>query len=233
VSSDHTSTGVQGITEDDIASYLANTPGFFARHATLLASVQLTSPHGTRAVSLQERQVDMLRERIKGLERRFMDMVRAGTENEGIARRMHLWTCAVLRANTAQALHDELVDGLKHQFMIPQVALRVWDVAGDELGWAAPVSDDVKTFTASLTVPYCGLNAGFEASKWLAGAPAQSLAMVPLRRSPHSSDGFGLLVLGSPDALRYQADMGTEFLDQVGDIASAALTRLLPAIEPT
>jgi hypothetical protein len=54
---------IQGITEDDIANYLANTPGFFERHAELLASIQLASPHGQRAVSLQERQMEMLRER--------------------------------------------------------------------------------------------------------------------------------------------------------------------------
>ena len=57
---------IQGITEADIADYLANTPGFFERHAELLSSVQLTSPHGQRAVSLQERQMEMLRDRIKG-----------------------------------------------------------------------------------------------------------------------------------------------------------------------
>ncbi|RZI97084.1 MAG: DUF484 domain-containing protein, partial [Variovorax sp.] len=34
------------ITEDDIANYLANTPDFFERHAQLLGTVQLTSPHG-------------------------------------------------------------------------------------------------------------------------------------------------------------------------------------------
>ena len=49
-------TGVQGITEADIANYLATSPGFFERHAELLASVQLANPHGQRAVSLQERQ---------------------------------------------------------------------------------------------------------------------------------------------------------------------------------
>ena len=56
--------GVQGITEADIANYLANTPGFFERHAELLHSVQITSPHGQRAVSLLVRQLEMLRERI-------------------------------------------------------------------------------------------------------------------------------------------------------------------------
>ncbi len=49
------------ITEDDIANFLVNTPDFFARHAELLSAVRLTSPHGQRAVSLQERQAEMLR----------------------------------------------------------------------------------------------------------------------------------------------------------------------------
>ena len=40
------------ITEDDIANFLANTPDFFERHAELLATVQLSSGHGTRAISV-------------------------------------------------------------------------------------------------------------------------------------------------------------------------------------
>ena len=40
---------------------------------------------------------------------------------------------------------------------------------------------------------------------------------------------FGLLVLGSPDPTRYQADMGTEFLARIGELASAALSRLRPS----
>ena len=59
--------GIQGITENDIAEFLANTPGFFERHAEMLATIQLTSPHGQRAVSLQERQMEMLRDKIRGL----------------------------------------------------------------------------------------------------------------------------------------------------------------------
>ena len=52
--------------------------------------------------------------------------------------------------------------------------------------------------------------------------------MIPLRH--HSTpDAFGLLVLGSPDPTRYSAEMGTEFLARVGEIASAGLSRLMPA----
>jgi uncharacterized protein YigA (DUF484 family) len=52
-------------TEADIAQYLLQTPEFFERHAELLAQVRLHNPHGDRAVSLQERQLEQLRERIK------------------------------------------------------------------------------------------------------------------------------------------------------------------------
>ena len=55
------------ITEDDIADYLGSNPEFFERHAELLAAVHLSSPHNQRAVSLQERQAEMLREKIKVL----------------------------------------------------------------------------------------------------------------------------------------------------------------------
>ena len=84
--------GIHGITEADIASYLANTPAFFERHAELLGTVQISSPHGARAVSLQERQIEMLRDKLKGLEQRIMEMIRHGQENLNIADRLHRWT---------------------------------------------------------------------------------------------------------------------------------------------
>ena len=92
------------ITEDDIANYLSNTPDFFERHAQLLAQVQLTSPHGNRAVSLQERQAEMLREKIKALEHRVMDMVRHGTENVVTADRLQRWTRGLLTTRDPRAL---------------------------------------------------------------------------------------------------------------------------------
>ena len=74
---------IQGITEAEIARYLVNTPGFFERHAEVLAAVRLTSPHGQRAVSLQERQMEMLRDKIKGLEHKIIEMIRAQPGQRG------------------------------------------------------------------------------------------------------------------------------------------------------
>ncbi len=221
-------TGVQGITEADIAQYLANTPAFFERHAELLSSVQLTSPHGQRAVSLQERQMEMLRERIKGLEMKIVEMIRHGQENLAIADRLHRYTRSILTTQDPAELPQRMVATLKHEFMIPQAAVRLWGLAPAfaDAPQAQPVSDDVRSFTHSLTLPYCGVNSGFEAARWLDDpACVMSLEMIPLRRGDTS---FGLLVLGSPDPTRYAADMGTEFLMRIGEMAGAALARLLP-----
>jgi uncharacterized protein YigA (DUF484 family) len=221
---------IQGITEQDIANYLAHDPGFFERHAELLATIQLTSPHGQRAVSLQERQMEMLREKIKGLEGKIIEMIRHGQENVAIADRLHRWTRALMLTSNAGDLPGTLTRELMHQFMIPQAGIRVWGAADafSSLPFAKPVSKDVQILAASLTLPYCGVNSGFEAAQWLDDpASAMSIAMIPLRQGS-GVEAFGMLVLASPDPTRYTADMGTEFLQRIGELASAALSRLLP-----
>jgi uncharacterized protein YigA (DUF484 family) len=223
--------GMNPITEDDIANYLANTPDFFSRHAQLLAAVQLSSPHGTRAVSLQERQAEMLREKIKALEHRLMDMVRHGNENVIIADRLHRWARNLFQVQSGRALPATIAAEIQSQFMVPQVAIKVWDVDsryGTE-PFAEGVSEDAKSFASSLTQPYCGVNSGFEAVDWLDDtAMAMSVALIPLREGSANGTGpaFGMLVLASPDPQRFQSGMGTDFLERIAELASAALSRL-------
>ncbi len=219
--------GIEGITERDIADYLANDPAFFERHAELLANVRISHPHGQRAVSLQERQAELLRDKIRGLEQKIVEMIRNGQENVAIADRLHRWTLALMHTRQDAALPAVLLRELRHQFLIPQANLRLWNVdAGHALApFAAEVSNDVKTFAASLHQPYCGINSGFEAARWLEEDVA-SLALVPLLAGSPAQP-FGLLVLGSPDPTRYTAEMGTDFLNRVGEIASAGLAGLL------
>ena len=217
------------ITEDDIAHYLLNSPDFFARHAEVLAGVQFVSPHSQRTVSLQERQAEMLREKIKVLEARMMEMVRHGNDNVALADKMLRWSRALFLVSSPAALPGRLVAELSEQFAVPQVALRVWGLASEfaELPQAQAVSDDLKLFASSLGEPFCGLNTGFEAANWLAAPDAAvSLALIPLRSGDADSPAFGMLVLASPDGQRFRADMGTEFLLRFGEIASAALQRL-------
>ena len=217
------------VTEQDIAEFLIQTPEFFERHADLLASVRLVSPHGGRAVSLQERQAEMLREKIKVLELRFMELMRHGNDNMLLHEKMQNWVLQLLFATDPAHLPSALVHGLCSEFDVPQAALRLWDLAEGhaEAPFAAPVSEDVHQLAASLATPYVGVNSGFEPVQWLDDPDAAaSLVLLPLRVG---SAVFGLLVLASPDASRYRATMGTEFLERLGELASAALSRLCKA----
>ena len=216
------------ITEDDIANFLLNTPDFFERHAQLLATVQLNSPHGNRAVSLQERQAEMLRDKIRAIEQRIMEMIRNGSDNMVIADKLQRWTRDLFLTNTDRLLPQKIVDGVQGQFLVPQAAIKVWGVApayADEL-FAQDVSEDARTFASSLSSCYCGINSGFEAASWLPDPNlAQSLALIPLRAGA-SPQAFGLMVLASPDAQRFNSNMGTDFLERIAELASAALSRL-------
>ena len=224
------------ITEDDIANFLVNTPDFFVRHAELLSSVRITSPHGNRAVSLQERQAEMLREKIRALELRMMEMIRHGNENDVLAQRLQRWAQSLLVMHQAVDVPTALTQSLERQFMVPQVALRVWDVAAPYAAepFTQGVSDAVRQHADALTAPYCGANTGFDAVQWLAHpAEAQSVALIALRPLPAEADApaaataaQGLLVLASPDPQRYHAGMGTDLLERIGELASAALSRL-------
>lgn len=174
--------------------------------------------------------MEMLRDKIKGLEHKLIEMIRAGQDNEAIAERLHRFTRAILLTVNAGDLPEVIVREIKHEFMVPRAALRVWGAADPftALRFAQGASDDVRTFAASLQMPYCGANSGFEACQWLEDpASVASLAMISLRHGD-SASAFGLLVLGSPDPTRYGADMGTEFLARLGEIVSAGLSRLLP-----
>jgi uncharacterized protein YigA (DUF484 family) len=216
------------ITEDDIAHYLVNTPDFFERHAELLASVQLTSPHGKRAVSLQERQAEMLRDKIRGLELKAASMIRHGQENTVTASRLHEWTLVLLQTAEAQALPQVIAQTVRELFAVPQLALRVWGMqpAFDEAPHVFPQAADVQDFASSLTEPFCGANPGLDVVQWLDEPEAvASVAVVPLRDAV-GEPAFGLLVMASDDPQRFSADMGTEFLSRMAELASAALQRL-------
>jgi len=220
------------ITEDDIADYLGSNPEFFERHAELLAAVHLSSPHNQRAVSLQERQAEMLREKIKVLEYRMMDMIRHGNENVMLSGRLLRWAASLFGIADAAALPAQITGDIASRFAVPQVALRVWDVmpAMAQAAFTQGVSAEVKQFAESLSEPFCGLNTGFEVTEWLSDpAAAASLAILPLRGLADGAGSgplIGLLVLASPDSQRFNSAMGTEFLERIAELCGAALARL-------
>ena len=219
------------MTEQDIVSYLRSNPGFFERQADLLAEICLISPHSRRTVSLQERQAELLREKIRMLEGRLMDMIRHGGDNLALSDKMLRWARDLFLEQEADRIPEAITDAIQLQFAVPQVAIRVWDVVEEyaDAPYAQGVSEDARLLADSLREPFCGVNSGFEATQWLPQPNlAVSLALLPLRplEAGNSGPAFGMLVLASPDAQRYTSTMGTDFLARIAEVASAALTRL-------
>ncbi|CAB3659935.1 DUF484 family protein [Paraburkholderia rhynchosiae] len=234
----------------EVAEYLLANPDFFAEHAEMLATIRLANPHGKAAVSLQERQMEMLRDKNKHLERRLAELLRYGHENDSIASKFNRWTMRVMAERDPYALPRTIANGLRDIFDVPQAALRVWDVAEPfaQADFARHVGEEVRIFANSLTAPYCGANTGFEAAQWLVPAVSvadesasggaapesahvtESIALLALRdpEGKEEASAFGLLVMGSADARRFHEGMATDFLTQIGGLASAALSRLLP-----
>jgi uncharacterized protein YigA (DUF484 family) len=216
------------ITEDDIAHYLSNTPEFFERHADLLATVQLTSPISRRTVSLQERQAEMLRDKIRMLEMRIMEMIRHGNDNLTLSDRLLRWSRELLSLSDLAVLPGHIASSVQQQFSVPQVALKLWGLSDIHAGLPElqGVSDEARSYALSVQDLYCGVNNQFEVVQWLAEpAQAASVALIPLRAAP-GQEAFGMLVLASPDSQRYTSTMGTDFLLRLADMASAALARL-------
>jgi uncharacterized protein YigA (DUF484 family) len=212
-----------------IADFLSDNPDFFEEHRDLLAKVKLSSPVTGRAVSLQERQMEVLREKIKAMELRLAELLRIAEENDAITQKFLLWTRSLLAARNDVDMPHTLIAGLQTIFGVPHATLRIWGV-GEEFAhtwFAAAVSEDARIFCNGLTAPYCGPNQDFEAASWLEDAEeVRSIAMLPLRVDT-APDAFGLLVLGSPDPERFTSEMATDYLSKIGDTAGAALTCLL------
>jgi uncharacterized protein YigA (DUF484 family) len=213
---------------DEIAQYLQNNPQFFEEHADLMSRMVIPHPHGGRTISITERQMLTLRDKNKLLEGKMGELIEFGEENDTISEKMHRLGVAMIAAATFQSVVHTLNFHLRDDFAIPHVALRLWDKPQDieELPEFTDVSEELQVFAETLTQPYCGSTAGFETSSWFGEASmhVRSQALIAMR---NGGGTIGMIALGSEDAQRFYAGMGTLYLERLGEMASAALARVL------
>lgn len=212
---------------DDVARYLKEHPDFLADHGELFTRLTVPHPHGGQAISLAERQLHALRDRIRLLESKLAELIRFGEENDEIGEKVHLLTLALLEAEDYEELRQALFENLRDDFAVPNVALRVWNsVLSREGEDFSAVTETLRFFAGDLRHPYCGAPANLEVIEWFGAiAPhVRSVALVPLRRD---AQVFGLLALGSEEAERFYPEMGTLYLARIGDLVASALRHQL------
>lgn len=211
----------------DVALYLQQNPDFFDSNADLLAHLSVSHPVDGRAISLPERQLHALREKIRQLEVKFAELLRFGEENDEIGEKVHRLALALIEAEDFESIRQAIHFHLLEDFAVPHVALRVWNSVltrdGAEFN---PVSEDLRFFAGDLRNPYCGAPHNDEVMSWFGESAGhiRSVALMPLRRD---TQVFGLLALGSEEAERFYPEMGTLYLGRIGDMVGQALLRQL------
>lgn len=212
---------------DDVARYLKQNPDFLAQHSELFAELTVPHPHSGQAISLAERQLHALRDKIRQLEHKLAELIRFGEENDELGEKVHRFSLALLDAADYDSLRHALFHHMQEHFAVPHVALRIWNsvIAHDGVDFAE-VSEAVRFYAGDLRHPYCGAPGHIEVLGWFGQAAphVRSVALMPLRRG---AQVFGLLALGSEEAERFYAGMGTLYLGRIGELVSVALLRQL------
>ena len=213
---------------EEVARYLLENPQFFVEHAELLSHVVIPHPHGGRTISITERQMLSLRDKNRQLEAKMSELLLFGEENDAISEKMHRLAVAMVATASFQSVLHTLNFHLCDDFAIPHVAMRLWERPAniDELPEFAEVSQELQVFAETLSQPFCGSTAGFETSSWFGSAAqhVRSQALIAMRKGGGT---IGMIALGSEDAQRFYAGMGTLYLERLGELASAALARVL------
>ena len=83
------------LADESVVDYLLGHPDFFEAHAELLSKLKVPHPTGT-AVSLIERQVEVLRGQNRQLERKLVDLIEVARANDTLIERIHRLALALL-----------------------------------------------------------------------------------------------------------------------------------------
>jgi len=217
--------------DKQIIEYLRHHPDFFLHHRDLLMELEL--PHNSGdAISLIERQVQLLRTQRNELTQRLENLTANARENEALSEDLHQFMLVLLDADNLDDVFGIVEDYMKSEFDADAIAIRL--ISGgltDELIDHKIRVLDNKIFPAFEKMlmagnPSCDpLNR--EQLYYLFGEDAADIAsnvVIPL------SDGemiYGLLAIGSSDPERYQAEMGTIFLRRFGEFLTHNLIQFM------
>jgi hypothetical protein len=223
------------ISEDQIADFLVAHPDFFERHGAVLARIKLPHQRGSAAISLVERQVLVLRDKLGALEKKLHELIENGRANDAITDRVHRLTRRLLRARDAAGVLAGLETSLREDFGASRWMLVATDPALSALASlqtahvrfvprGSPELKIFETFFESAR-PRSGQIRDTQRDYLFGGEGTQvgSTVLVPLGERA----SLGLLAIASHDTERYLPTMSTDFLVRIGEIVTEAVTARL------
>lgn len=213
--------------DDAVAAYLEQNADFFNRHANLLTKLELNHESGA-AVSLIERQVFVLRDKNQRLENKLQELVTCARENEQLSRNILQLVVDLLWSDDLESLLSSVVDAMRHEFQVDFASVHL--VTDDKaLCEAMPQwylhTDDPRYESIRSVVesnrPLCGRLNKEQINCMFTDFQDQinSAALIPLV----SGGVMGYIGLGGQKEDRFTPAMATNFLNQIGELVSAAI----------
>ena len=205
--------------EELVAEWLRATPGFFERYAELFNEIRIKHPHEDRAISLQERQMTVLRTQNQELNRRLSEMLHFGSRNDKTQQSLVAWLLQLMKANNQEEVQSAVTIGLAEVFEVDVAQILAPNAAFGP--WVeTPVCGSAKELAAA-SVDVLATQVSIDPG-W------QSLVAIglPLGTSIGKARSPAVLLLASADATRFTADMGAFYLRQIAELTAAALDRI-------
>lgn len=222
--------------EKTVVKYLRDNPDFFERHMDLLAD--MTLPHDSGAISLIERQVQILREQKDASKKKLNTLIHNAQINERLSERISNFILALLDAADLDEVLDIVQTRLTKDFDADTVVVRLFDTGHPAMAarpeivdWSEPVMGAFEKVIKDKK-PVCGRLKHGQLESLFSDEAGQvaSAALIPLVASEDSTTCYGLLAIGSQQSDRFRADMGTLFLSQIGKILSRVLKQKLEKV---
>jgi len=220
-----------GVIDDaTVAGYLEAFPDFFERHPQLLAKLRLPHERGDATVSLIERQVEVLREKNRQIDRRFAELVENARANDALAEKIHRLARRLAGTRSPLDAVAAIEGSLREDFDAAHSVLTLFSsdpaLKSHESRFLRVVRRDdlsLRSFEPLLASgkPRCGQVRDSQRD-WLFGTgtvEVGSVALVPLG----PGGNVGLLACGSRDANRFNPSMSTDFLIRIAELIAAAV----------
>ena len=219
------------LSEQDVVRFLTNNVDFFQRFPDVLETLNIPHEKGS-AISLVERQINLLREKNQALEGQLNSLIFVAHDNNNTQQQMHQLVIEVLAAQDAETALHLLTDKLAQDFDVDHVAIRlfadkVYTLDHIDQAWvltSQSARETLDDFTPS-NEPLCGRLKACQLKR-LFGEHADSIAssvIIPLRRKTL----HGLIAFGRVDEHRFNPGMDTLYLKRLGELIAAALLRLI------
>lgn len=215
--------------EAAVADYLARNPEFFVDHPELLSRLTLPHVRGD-AISLWERQLEILRHENARLHALNADFLESARGNERLIAGIHRLALALLTARTARDALDRLHAGVADDFNADRVSTLLFAATPapeGELPECVGVDSPRRVPFDSLLraeAAHCG---GLDTLQLAALFGLQGFSgshvVFPLR----GSGWDGVLAISSHDSTRFDGALGTEFLAFLRDVVARVLDRHL------